>query len=136
MDCDKDFNFITGHCVTFKGWQAMAEVGLDCRKGQLYWVVIRRVWWKEFTSHAPTYIQMSRNKRVLGHQLLPFVNCIHDIFGFVDPAIIHYNDRTGAWKRVHLVQEAMDEFVKLHCIVGAFNDIQSDDSIKSQRWEN
>jgi hypothetical protein len=30
LDCDKDFNFVAGRCVTFKGWQAMAEVGLDC----------------------------------------------------------------------------------------------------------
>lgn len=69
-------------------------------------------------------------------QLLPFIDHICDILRFVDLAIIHHDDGTGPGELIHLVQEAENESFEPLCIVGTFNDIQRDDPVEGQCWEN
>ena len=59
MDCEKDFKFITGDCTAFECWQAVAEVSLDCRKGQLNGVVVGGVRGEKLASHTPEKPWMS-----------------------------------------------------------------------------
>ena len=52
MDRNEDVKLVSC-CVMLEGWYAVAEVGLNCREGQLNGVVVWGVWGEEFTSHAP-----------------------------------------------------------------------------------
>ena len=54
----------------------------------------------------------------------------------MDPAIVHDNDRTGPGEHIHLIQETTNESFEPLRIVGAFNDIQSDDSVESHCRED
>lgn len=66
----------------------------------------------------------------------PFIDHVRNLFGFVDPTVIHHYNGPGAGEFIHLVQEAMDKpFEKLR-VVRALDYIQSDDPVKGQCWED
>ena len=66
---------------------------------------------------------MSEDTRVWRHKSLLFINHVCDVFGLVDPTVVHHDDRTVPRELVHLVQEAANEsFESLH-IVGTFDSI-------------
>ena len=71
-----------------------------------------------------------------GHASLPFINHVRDSFTFVDPTIIQNYHRSGARELIHLVQETTDKCFEPFCIVRAFNDIQGNNTIKRQCWED
>ena len=65
------------------------------------------------------------------HRTSLFINHIHDIFGLVDPTIIHHDDRPGARELIHLVQKATDKPFEIFRVIGALNNIQGDNPVKS-----
>jgi len=41
--------------------------------------------------------------------MLPFIDHVYDISGFVNPTIIYHDNRRWPREHVHLVQQAIDE---------------------------
>ena len=54
----------------------------------------------------------------------------------MDPAIVEDYDRTGTRECVHLVKEAIDELFEPLGIIGAFNDVESNDPTEGQCGED
>ena len=67
---------------------------------------------------------------------LPFINHVHHTLGLVDCTVVHDYDRPWAREHVHLIEQAIDEFLEVLGIVRTLDDVQCNNSVKRECREN
>jgi hypothetical protein len=105
------------------------NVSLDYGKCKFDWVEVRRVGREKFKSHSSKIgsVHVIENIRI---NYKPRFNHLPYLWCFVNPAIVHHNDRIWGRIRLHLVEEPFNEIFEAGGGEGGVDDMAIQHAIK------